>query len=146
MATDLRPHIAAYANGTDEADRVRAKLAVVGAINAGQVEVQDLVQLLGGCLTSTGEQKRARGMRLLAEVLGTALASQLPEASAHHMLAFFCDRLKDAPCLSESLSGILALLRYREVSGPGGILVAQTMLAELAVQCGGQQWDRRSSG
>ena len=107
---------------------------VVGGIKAGQMSIQDLVQLLGSCLTSADENMRARGMRLLSEVLATVPSAAVPQATSHHLVAFFCDRLKDAPCLNESLAGLLALLSSRDVSGDGATLVAQTMFAELGVQ------------
>ena len=107
--------------------------AVVGAVRGGELSLQQLVQHLGGVLTSQDDVKRAGGTGLLAEVLGTVPGSTSDE-SCSHLVAFFCDRLKDVGCLEEVLCGLLALLRGHSVGDAGAALMAQAMFAELAVQ------------
>jgi hypothetical protein len=133
-ADEMRSCVEALANGTDESHRASGRRRLVQAVCGEKLSVQDLVQLLGGLLTSTEEKKRADGMGLLAEVLAVAPAEALPQASCHHLVAFCCDRLKDVSCLTETLSGLLALLRHRDVSPEGAVLAAQAMIAELSVQ------------
>ena len=82
--------------------------AVVGAVRAGELSLQQLVQQLGAVLTSQEDVRRAGGTGLLAEVLGTVPGSTSDE-SCSHLVAFFCDRLKDVGCLEE---GCVACWRY----------------------------------
>lgn len=107
--------------------------AVVGAVRGGELSLQQLVQQLGGVLTSEDDVKRAGGTGLLAEILGTVPGSTSDE-SCSHLVAFFCDRLKDVGCLEEVLCGLLALLRGHNVGDAGAALMSQAMFAELAVQ------------
>jgi hypothetical protein len=106
---------------------------VVAAVRAGELSLQQLVQQLGAVLTSEDDVKRAGGTGLLAEVLGTVPGSTSAESCAH-LVAFFCDRLKDVGCLEEVLCGLLALLRGHSVGEAGAVLLAQAVFAELAVQ------------
>lgn len=106
---------------------------VVGAVRAGELSLQQLVQQLGAVLTSQDDVKRAGGTGLLAEVLGTVPGSTSAE-SCSHLVAFFCDRLKDVGCLEEVLCGLLALLRGHSVGDAGAALITQALFAELAVQ------------
>ena len=107
--------------------------AVVGAVRAGELSLQQLVQQLGAVLTSQEDVRRAGGTGLLAEVLGTVPGSTSDE-SCSHLVAFFCDRLKDVGCLEEVLCGLLALLRGHSVGDAGAALITQALFAELAVQ------------
>ena len=57
---------------------------VVAAVRAGELSLQQLVQQLGGVLTSEDDVKRAGGTGLLAEVLGTVPGSIYRIASTKH--------------------------------------------------------------
>jgi hypothetical protein len=56
--------------------------AVVGAVRGGELSLQQLVQHLGGVLTSQDDVKRAGGTGLLAEVLAPCPEAQATKAAA----------------------------------------------------------------
>jgi DNA repair/transcription protein MET18/MMS19 len=134
MATPVQAAVQAYCElqPADDA-RVEQLQVVTAAVRGQQLTLQELVQHLGAVLTGTDDAKRAAGTGLLAEVLGIVPGSTSAESCAH-LVAFFCDRLKDVSCLEEVLCGLLALLRGHSVGEAGAVLLAQAMFAELAVQ------------
>ena len=123
-----------FCDAGDEEQRQQELQTVAAAVKAGTLALQALVQQLGAVLTGQDDRRRAAGTGLLAAVLDAVPAATSSPESCTHLVAFFCDRLKDVACLEEVLTGLLALLRGHSVATDGGVLMAHAIFAELAVQ------------
>jgi len=115
------------ARDEDEVDREQRRLEV--AKDASDLVLQGRLSLLHlvamkqtkHLLTSDSKLARTEGTLLLAEVVKGTL-TVLTKHEVDHVLAFFCERLKDWHTLRATLSGCRALLGNTEgTGGSGGI-------------------------
>ncbi|KAK9690173.1 hypothetical protein RND81_09G109300 [Saponaria officinalis] len=110
------------------------------------ITMEFLVRDMELYLTTTDDILRARGLLLLAEVLGLLQLKHLDDVTIHTLAVFFTERLTDWRALRGALMGCLALVRRKNSSGVVTVTdakaLAQSYLENLQVQSLGQH-DRK---
>lgn len=110
------------------------------------ITLEYLVKEMELYLTTTDHILRARGILLLAEVLGHLHPKTLDRTTIHTLVGFFSERLADWRALRGALVGCLALVRRKidtgAVTGIDAKMLAQSFLENLQVQSLGQH-DRK---
>ncbi|KDO29633.1 hypothetical protein SPRG_05586 [Saprolegnia parasitica CBS 223.65] len=72
--------------------------------------IEQVIQGLGAHLTHVQDKRRARATLLLAEVLTRLPDLRLSSDTAHLLLTFFLERLKDGPSMAACLKALVALI------------------------------------
>ncbi|EQC38839.1 hypothetical protein SDRG_03797 [Saprolegnia diclina VS20] len=72
--------------------------------------IEQVIQGLGAHLTHAQDKRRSRAMLLLAEVLTRLPDLRLSSDTAHLLLTFFLERLKDGPSMGPCLKALVALI------------------------------------
>lgn len=96
-------------SSTNEESRVESILEITQSISNKEVTLLDLVSALGDYLTESDGAVRSRSMQLLQRVLGEVPSGSLSGQHVTVMTQFFCDRLSDDVCLSDSLSALTSI-------------------------------------
>lgn len=98
-------------SSTDKETQEEIVLELTQSIGLARISLLDLVSALGDYLVETDVSIRSRSMHLLQQVLGSIPADLLSGQHVTVMTQFFCDRLTDDVCLSESLAALLSIAK-----------------------------------
>ncbi|KAJ8723186.1 hypothetical protein PYW08_003098 [Mythimna loreyi] len=89
--------------------------SIISDIVSGRLDISDLVQNMGGVLTSTEPENREKGMRFYTKILKEMPRDYLNEMQVKFISKFYIDRLKDHHCVVPPvLEGYLALIDMTE--------------------------------
>lgn len=95
---------------TNDADaREEIVLEISQAIELQKHTLLDLVSNLGDYLVESDATLRSKAMQLLQHVLSTVPIDNLSGQHITVMTQFFCDRLSDDVCLSQSLAALISI-------------------------------------
>ncbi|PRP88423.1 hypothetical protein PROFUN_03337 [Planoprotostelium fungivorum] len=111
----------------DEDDKIDALNQILLAVHGKKESFTQLIADLGDYLTNTDDLLRARGTLLLSEVLSRLPELQLNGDSIMYLCKFFTARLSDYPSVPEVLKGVIALMKYHNLSDT----VVQELLRNL---------------
>ncbi|XP_071948228.1 MMS19 nucleotide excision repair protein homolog [Antedon mediterranea] len=121
-----------------------ALLTITNGVNNDDIKLLTLIEYLGQHLLSTDHDIRARATRFLSEVLHNIPNDKFSTPEVGHLVAFYCDRLKDHHSVTpHALLGLLALSDCKYLANGDEVLIVQAILKEVHVQTL-MQVDRRS--
>jgi DNA repair/transcription protein MET18/MMS19 len=124
QAADVELFVAPDSNVADAA-RGDALRRLVAKLGTDALSFLDLLRGMEGCLVTTDDARRARGVLLLAEAVagytndadaGTAGGCPLPAAAATLLAQYFTSKLDDFAVIRAALMGCTALLRATAVA------------------------------
>ncbi|XP_021765348.1 MMS19 nucleotide excision repair protein homolog isoform X2 [Chenopodium quinoa] len=128
------------------AQQIASVNSIVSLLKNDSITMEFLVKEMELYLTTTDHILRARGILLLAEVLGHLQTKPLDRTTIHTLVGFFSERLADWRALRGALVGCLALVRRKfnagVITGTDAKILAQSFLENLQVQSLGQH-DRK---
>lgn len=113
---------------SDEDSREENVLEICQAITLKQHTLLDLVSTLGEYLTENDSTIRSRSMQLLQRVIGGIPQDTLSGQHITVVVQFFCDRLSDDVCLSESLSALVSISNMSRFAEADAQLTATSVL------------------
>ncbi|XP_074312498.1 MMS19 nucleotide excision repair protein homolog [Silene latifolia] len=140
-------NIETYVNSsTSIAQQNASAKAIASLLKNDKITMEYLVREMELYLTTTDDILRARGLLLLAEVLGLLQLKHLNDVTIHTLVGFFTERLTDWRALRGALVGCLSLVRRKKTVGVITVTdakaLAQSYLENLQVQSLGQH-DRK---
>ncbi|CAL5439668.1 unnamed protein product [Camellia sinensis] len=146
-STHLVKHIESYVDSSSSPSQQSASLdAITALLKNDMLTIEALVREMEMYLTITDSIIRARGILLLAELLGRLASKPLDDASIRSLIGFFTERLADWKALRGAIVGCLALLKRKSNVGMVTVnearAVVQSYLQNLQVQSLGQH-DRK---
>jgi DNA repair/transcription protein MET18/MMS19 len=108
--------------------------SVLLAIHKGTSNMLSLIEDLGPYLTTPENAVRSRATFLIAEVLRRLPNLKLNAAAVSVLCEFFIDRMTDAPCTAQVISGLHALATNQVITGGKEIRMIRTFFSEIQVQ------------
>ncbi|XP_021749612.1 MMS19 nucleotide excision repair protein homolog isoform X2 [Chenopodium quinoa] len=128
------------------AQQIACVKSIASLLKNDSITMEFLVKEMELYLTTTDHILRARGILLLAEVLGHLQTKPLDRTTIHTLVGFFSERLADWRALRGALVGCLALVRRKinagVVTGTDAKILTQSFLENVQVQSLGQH-DRK---
>lgn len=89
---------------------------LVEEMSKNEMEISELINLLGPKLTCEDDMERRRGTWVLSSLLEhNTPPLTFPEASVDALCSFYCDRMDDEACVPEVLRGLHAILKSQTV-------------------------------
>lgn len=107
---------------------------VIRMLSNGTISIVDVVQSLGPYLTNGNELLRSRGTLLLVILLEKLPVACIDGSQLNFIQAFFRDRSRDRPCVSEVIRGMNFLVRRWPLSLKDVELMVTTVFGEVYVQ------------
>ncbi|KAL9247367.1 hypothetical protein vseg_020808 [Gypsophila vaccaria] len=140
-------HIETYVNSSSSPSQQNESVKAISSLLMNDaINIELLVREMELYLTTTDDVLRARGLLLLAEVLGLLQVKHLDDKTIHTLAVFFTERLTDWRALRGALMGCLAIVRRKSTAGVVTVTdakaLAQSYLENLQVQSLGQH-DRK---
>ncbi|KAJ1652034.1 hypothetical protein IWQ61_007537 [Dispira simplex] len=118
----------------DHATQEQSLLAILTAITTGHGSLLTLVQGLEQALTSEHKEQRAKGIKLLATVLGRLDPVWVPAAAVQFLVNFFCERLSDTTCVPWLVEGLQNLFQSPKFDREHSEQVTRALLENIHVQ------------
>ncbi|KAJ1974864.1 hypothetical protein H4R34_004557 [Dimargaris verticillata] len=118
----------------DHGSQDQALQAIVGVVESGQGSLLSLVQALEEPLTSDRPDQRAKGIKLLASVVGRVQREKIPHAAVKFLVNFFCERLADTTCVPWLIEGLLTIIALPGFTSDFAVDVTQSLFGKVHIQ------------
>ncbi|KAJ1953195.1 hypothetical protein IWQ62_006054, partial [Dispira parvispora] len=130
----IQAYLTSLDTPSDHVTQEQCLLAILTAITTGHGSLLTLVQGLEQVLTSEHKEQRAKGIKLMATVLGRLDPVWVPAAAVRFLVNFFCERLSDTTCVPWLVEGLQNLFQSPKFDDEHAEQVTRALLENIHVQ------------